>query len=510
MNRRSAWSHLKPCRPPERCALVVLMLLGSAGCASTGSRDSAPPAGDWTPTAYVVSSDEPQVELKVATEAEPAERRRLLRPRVRRTNTAPPLKPAPVAAAEVPFELPPLPDATIAPAPPSPSPAPSATPLADAIQAGPRVTVDPGVEQVDCTTCGGVGHLGSVEGPSCATCGGSGRCVPGLGDCDAPYLGDHFVGRFFSNLYECLCCPDPCYKPTWVPAANASLFTDYARPRTVQRFRWDHVDGMQFPDRSEYFWAQQKTFFAQGAKGPGSPPNKLFNKRHRLTQPITNTLGIPALDYNQFSIYQEAAAGRSAFFTELTYREWHAVEARQASGFGDMNLGTKSLLLDCELIQFTFQFRTFLPTGNAGKGLGTGHTALEPSLIMALRLAPSTYLQAQLAQWIPLGGTPNFSGSLMHYHASLNQVLFYCTPRTPLIGMVEFNGWSFQAGSYTDPDTWRTGTFQKSSGETYCSLGPGLRLSVCDGIDFGTAVVWPITSGRWADPWLRAEIRILY
>ncbi len=50
------------------------------------------------------------------------------------------------------------------------------------------------------------------------------------------------IGAFLSNLYQCLCCPDPCYQPRWEPAANASFFADYARPRTITRIRYDNLN----------------------------------------------------------------------------------------------------------------------------------------------------------------------------------------------------------------------------------------------------------------------------
>src|SRR5262249_38238144 len=56
-----------------------------------------------------------------------------------------------------------------------------------------------------------------------------------------------------------------------------------------------------------------------------------------------------------------------------------------ASGFDDLNLGTKSVWIDCELLLLTFQFKTFVPTGNFTRGLGTAHVSLEPSLLFAIK-----------------------------------------------------------------------------------------------------------------------------
>ena len=108
-----------------------------------------------------------------------------------------------------------------------------------------------------------------------------------------------------------------------------------------------------------------------------------------------------AVNYDDLSLYTEVGASLISFFVELPYRSLSPELLDHAAGLSDMNLGTKSLLLDCELIQLAFQFKTYIPSGSAGNGLGTGHTSLEPSLLATVKLAPCTYLQTQLAEWIP-------------------------------------------------------------------------------------------------------------
>ena len=89
---------------------------------------------------------------------------------------------------------------------------------------------------------------------------------------------------------------------------------------------------------------------------------------------------------------------------------------------------------------------------------------------------------------------------------SLNHCLYRFTPDVPLIGTLEGNGWSFQDGAYTDPVLGP----MKSSGFTYLSVGPGLRLSVCNNLDFGVGVAFPVTDPHWGDPLIRTELRFLY
>ena len=75
----------------------------------------------------------------------------------------------------------------------------------------------------------------------------------------------------------------------------------------------------------------------------------------------------------------------------MPYRAWAADPDSSGAGFGDLTLGTKTLLIDTECAQLTLQTRTTIPTGSAGKGLSAGHVSLEPALILAAKLTPDTY-----------------------------------------------------------------------------------------------------------------------
>ncbi len=159
------------------------------------------------------------------------------------------------------------PDATQPPAPPKPRSANLADSLG--LPAQPeevqvdllsmKSKADGQVTPVGCATCGGFHSLS--DGPAfheSLGCPG-GSCIPGRQPCYPPAMPcNTVVGAFCQNLYQCLCCPDPCYQPTWVPAANASFFADYARPRTVTRLRYDNLESMTRPDRNQ-FWIQGVT-----------------------------------------------------------------------------------------------------------------------------------------------------------------------------------------------------------------------------------------------------------
>jgi hypothetical protein len=348
-------------------------------------------------------------------------------------------------------------------------------------------TADSGVVQAGCSTCGELAPPPACDN-GCGEC-----CVPGRRPC-CPCNADSCIGHFFCDFYQCICCPDPCYDPRWIAVANAAFFVDSARPVTQMRIRYDAGFDMKVPDRNEFFWAR-----ADGmGKGPNSPGNA-----SKDAPPATGIKGETKLDYNELIMTMEAATGGFSLAIDTPYRSIDPQVNPHAANFDDINITTKSLLLDCPLLQIAFQFRTFIPTGNFTHGIGTGHVSLEPSLLTALRLGPNTYLQTQLSEWIPLGGDTDYQGAILHYHVSLNQVLFRPVADVQLIGTLEFNGWSFQTGDYTDPVLGR----HNSGGDSFLSAGPGLRFVLCDKVDLGVGSAFQVSGIPWPNTLIRSEFR---
>jgi hypothetical protein len=346
-----------------------------------------------------------------------------------------------------------------------------------------------GLLQTGCAACAaGLGGVLPSGESDCGPGGCDGCCYAGHKPCDCCVNSDSCFGRFFGGLYECICCPDPCYEPHWIPLADSAFFVDGARPVTQMRFRGDFGWDLQFPDRSEWFWAR--------ADGKGKGPmtvGGIANQR---------------LDYQEGTIYTEVAIERLGVFVELPYLHVSPDDFGTASGLGDINVGTKTLLLDCDLIQFTFQFRAFIPSGNFTRGLGTGHASLEPSFLMALKLSPTTYLQAQTSYWFPIGGDSEFQGNVFHYHLSLNQLIWNCGHDIQLVATFEAGGYEFTGGEFTDPLTLVP--LHSTSVGSIFNIGPGIRLHVCDKIDFGVGTAFAITNDHLAEDLVRAEFRVRF
>jgi hypothetical protein len=369
-----------------------------------------------------------------------------------------------------------------------------------------------GVVQAGCSSCGGDG----IFSGGCSSCGGgASSCRPGIFHPEycCCNFGDSCVGRFFGGLYQCICCPDPCYVPQWTPVADSAFFVDAARPVTQMKLRWDTGLDLKDPDRAEFFWAREGVNQAAipncgNTGGFGKGPNCI---------PRT-------IDYESLTLVMEAAAGPAGIVIETPYEHFDvdpgAADALVSgsnrccpvSGFEDIKIATKAMLLDCELMQLTFQFKTYIPSGDFHKGLGTGHVSLEPSLLFNVRVSADTYVQGQLSYWIPLGGDSVYESDIFHTHWSLNHVLWRPCPGITVVGTAELNEWSVLYGEYTIPDygitiNGKTTPVAGSAEATMVSAGPGIRAFFCDKIDLGVGTAFALTGNHWEEELIRAEFR---
>jgi hypothetical protein len=376
--------------------------------------------------------------------------------------------------------------------------APTKTSVAPANSAAAAPT-ESGVVPAGCSSCSrglipDMSVLPTFSGGSCASCGGcgscsdgcGGNCVPGRTPCDCCIDESTAAGRLLGGIYRCICCPDPCYEPKWNALADSAFFQDGARPVTQMRLRYESVWDYSFPDKAEFLWAKE------GGKGPAKPAGRL---------------GESAVSYQDLSLYNEVAIDRFSASIAIPYLQMEDNTFGGASGFGDMTIGTKSLLLDCELIQFAFALNTIVPIGNFTKGLGTGHVSLEPGLLMSLKLTPSTYLQADGLYRIPIGGDSAFQGPVLQYHLSLNHMLWECGSCNgiKLIGVAELNGFELLGGSFTDPVTGNPLSARDVG--SVLSIGPGVRLVICDKIDFGVGSAFNLTHDSVGDEMVRVDFR---
>jgi hypothetical protein len=136
-------------------------------------------------------------------------------------------------------------------------------------------------------------------------------------------------------------------------------YIDAAIPGDVIRFRYDAAYNNRPPSRAEFFYPRS------GPRGPGPSQRET------------------SVDYQDLSLYAETLVTPSfSAFVEAPFRWINPDINPNTDGFGDMNAGVKYAFLHCPDLVTSFQFRTYIPTGNSHDGLGTNHVSLEPALLL--------------------------------------------------------------------------------------------------------------------------------
>ncbi|MGF1581031.1 MAG: transporter [Gemmataceae bacterium] len=261
--------------------------------------------------------------------------------------------------------------------------------------------------------------------------------------------------------------------------ANAAFWVDDARPVSHIRLRYNGLFDVEHPDRAEYYVGND---------------NDIINNNDQKLRAVA--------DINEFRLYSETAIGQTfGIFIDLPWRDYDQVQSNGEfgdTGFGDMIVGTKSVLLDSEIWVVSFQFSTFIPTG-AGDFLGTRHVSLEPSILTYTKMSRDCYVQFQSAFWIPLGGLQ--TGNVWHNRLSVNYVLCRILPDVPLIGTLEFVNYNVLTGGFDDNGVTGDGT------GAYFGVGPGLRLDVCERIDVGVGSMFSLTDDFFESQGVRVDFR---
>jgi hypothetical protein len=107
----------------------------------------------------------------------------------------------------------------------------------------------------------------------------------------------------------------------------------------------------------------------------------------------------------------------------------------------------------------TFQVRVDIPTGDETKGLGTGHTSVEPGLLFHQAIGARGALASQIAFWHPFNGSDgvasaedadpdDFAGDILFYGIGPSYVL-YDSERIRIGPVLELAGWHVLGGYQT-------------------------------------------------------------
>jgi hypothetical protein len=216
---------------------------------------------------------------------------------------------------------------------------------------------------------------------------------------------------------------------------------------------------MNRPVRNEFFYAKCGCFGpALGGHGPGFP--NLIN---------TN------VDFQELQSYFEYAFDkRISAFVNVPVRWINPDATGNNSGLGDVDFGAKfAFIYTCDTVA-SVQLRSYAPSGNAGAGLGTNHWTVEPKLLLWQRLSERLFLEAEVGDWIPIGGS-DFAGNIIDYGIGLSFIAFD-TGRFRAGPVLEFMGWTcLEGGEATSGPNGAT-IVTTTGGETIVNAKIGVRI----------------------------------
>lgn len=271
------------------------------------------------------------------------------------------------------------------------------------------------------------------------------------------------------------------------PIVNDSKvgYIDCAIPSDIFRVRYDSTYNNRVPSRAEFF-------YAQGAPlGPGLP----FPES--------------SVDYQDISAYMELRLqpGLSGF-VDVPVRFLNPDINDNTRGIGDLNAGFKYALRTTEADVLSFQLRTFVPTGDAQRGLGTNHVSLEPAILFYESLGERAGVEAECRYWVPIGGT-DFAGEVVRYGIGAHYDID-TNHGTRLSPVVEVVGWTVLAGKESVLDPLGGGVVRDADGTTIVNSKLGMRLELTDQADLYAGWGRGLTGDRWYENTYRLELRLLY
>jgi hypothetical protein len=269
------------------------------------------------------------------------------------------------------------------------------------------------------------------------------------------------------------------------PGASGSNvgYIDSALTGDLFRLRFDASYRDRQPTRAEFFWPKSGSI-----GGPG--PRKAET----------------SVDYQDISAYLELA-GNSwlSAFVETPVRFLNPDRNPNTAGFADMNAGFKASFVQTANTVATFQFRTYIPTGAGGHGLGNNHVSLEPALLMNQRLAERWTLEGEFRYFVPIGGT-DFAGNIVRYGLGLSYGThspdsFWLNP------VAEFVGWTVLDGKVSQPSA---PLGRDASGDTIFNAKLGVRAGHGDRYDLYAGYGRALTGDFWYKDTFRVEFRFRF
>lgn len=243
------------------------------------------------------------------------------------------------------------------------------------------------------------------------------------------------------------------------------------------RVRYDAGYGLSPADRAEFFYASN----------PGT------------------SAGV--VDYQEFSSYLELAKNDwLSGFLETPLRFMNPETAENTSGIGDINLGFKAVLLADQRSCTTFQFRTYLPTGDDSRRLGTGNVNIEPALLNYFKFDDRWTSESEFRTWVPLTSAA-FPGTVLRYGTGISYTpKNVCSCRPTYSPVLEIVGWTVLNGLATVDDA---GTVVSASGDNIVNAKLGIRAN-WKGDQLYAGFGQALTTQHWYEQIFRIEYRFQF
>jgi hypothetical protein len=264
----------------------------------------------------------------------------------------------------------------------------------------------------------------------------------------------------------------------------APFFIDITQPFGNFTLRNDVAWHLTRPDRAEYFWAMP-------GRGPARPEKSVSYQDYRFRL----EMGGPA-----FSVA-----------TDIPVRFVDPIVNGNNGGIGDISLVTKTRLMDGSRWQMTQILRTIFNSGNARKGLGTGHVAMEPGLLCRYKVSDITFIHSEFELRFPLGGTPMYSGPGFTWGVGISTI-WWETDTFAAMPTLEFVNLWILDGQYTP---YPGGAPIDVRGDSINNLAPGMRMVWDTGgdlgvVEFGVSSSIGLGSNGWYNSLLRADLRFVF
>jgi Putative MetA-pathway of phenol degradation len=276
------------------------------------------------------------------------------------------------------------------------------------------------------------------------------------------------------------------------------------------RIRFDAASNTPAPDRAEFFYAKCGCY--KLLVPPGDPA---FDPKAPGPGP-----GVPTnLNFQQLYVTGEYAPSRRfSVFVDLPFR-WIQPQGFLAGapfpnqgGISDIRAGVKLGLATSENAAVTFQFKSYFPSGDAARGLGTNHYSIEPALLLYYRFAPRVAVEGQFGDWHPINGShgvpitssEGFAGDVLFYGVGPS-VELYRSEGVAFAPVVELVGWHVLGGFQTV-----LGAPQRASGTDIVNMKFGGRVTIRDRNSFYVGYGRGLTDADWYRDIVRVEYRHIF